>query len=171
MGVQSKLDEKSIKKGAKRGRPCKVTQECLAEIEARVSAGEAKSSIALCLGISRDTLHRCLKHMRGNQAGIDVSALTDDPLGLVRKYAIIQYQKVVKHRLHLELDDVVSILSEVFTDCLYKYDPTRGAATFETYFRKASENRIINESKRIARERRVIPFNFYHDDDGLPTFD
>ncbi len=165
------LPPKKAEMVPKRGRPSKATLERLAQIKARVEVGEAKTTIALELGISRDTLYRYLGQMKRNPANIDVSALTEAPLKLVRKYAVIHHKRIDRQRLPLELDDVISILGEVLTNCLSKFDSKRGAATFETYFRKAAENRMMSEVKKLMRERSVVPFNFYHDDDGLITFE
>lgn len=48
-------------KGLYKGRKQEMTAERVAEIKARVDAGESKAAIAKSLGISRDTLYRYLK--------------------------------------------------------------------------------------------------------------
>lgn len=47
-------------KGVYKGRKQEMTPERIAEIQARIEAGEAKSAVAKAMGISRDTLYRYL---------------------------------------------------------------------------------------------------------------
>ncbi len=47
-------------KGLYKGRPVAMTDDRIAEIKARVEAGESKAAVAKSLGISRDTLYRYL---------------------------------------------------------------------------------------------------------------